>query len=179
MVINDRDLATEHGFEFRKGKRKFSFYFPNRGDDILSIDPDTEKIEITITTNTIGYYNSGFGTVNSYAPAVKKDTTISGVCYYGLTIECKSCCQFSYTIQIFIDLEKCRLIKTCLNSETISLEDNGSVHEIKNIYSFNQTEYTCFAKNGSCKEVTLPLIEFNLSNPKETVSRIKKLIIFS
>jgi hypothetical protein len=155
MDINDRDLATDIGYEFRENKQKVSFFVFSNRDDTVTIDPETNEVEFSLK-NIAG-----------------------GIFYHGLTIDCKSCCQFSYVIQVRIDLSKRILLGTSLNSETLSIEDSEMVHEIKNIYATKKTEYTYFPKDGSSKRATFPLVSLNLINPKETIGRLRKLLIFS
>jgi len=155
MDINDRDLATDMGYEFRENKQKISFFVFSNRDDTVTIDPETNEVDFSLK-NIAG-----------------------GTFYHGLTIDCKSCCQFSYTIQVKIDLKNQILMGTFLNSETISVEDSDIVHEIKNIYATEKTEYAYFSQSGGSKKATFPLIPLNLMAPQETISRIRKLLIFS
>lgn len=98
---------------------------------------------------------------------------------HGLSMECMSCCQFSYNIQLHMDIIKRKIVGIFLNSENISIEDHGMIHEIKNIYATDETFYACFPKDGTDKRIILPLIPLDLKYPQNTINRIKSLLIFS
>lgn len=157
LLINDRDLATEYGYKFRGENPKISFFLDQREQDVISIDPDNDEIEY------IDDYRSIRG----------------GVFMHALTIDCKSCCQYNFRLQIHFNMKELKLAGVFLDSETISIEDCEMVHEIKNSYAVSKTYYSYFDKNGSSRRSELPLINLDLSNPRETVSRIRKLLIFS
>lgn len=181
LEINDRDLAMD--YDQRSGGQRLAFNLTPGTDDVLYINPVTEAVELVLTEKYQLPALNVNGTIsNIYTPAVQMPI-LDGRFIHGLTIDCKSCCQFSYTLQIHIDLNVHKhnaiLVGTYLNSETVSVEDNEMVHEIKNIYSTDVTEYSYFSKNGDDKKSTLPLIPLDLINPKETVSRIRKLLIFT
>jgi len=53
------------------------------------------------------------------------------------------------------------------------------IHEIKNIYSTDQTHYAFFDKYESPNPIILPLIPLNLDYLNEAIARIRKLLIFS
>lgn len=157
---------------------KITFRF---GEDILTIDTKTESITVKITQTqsyqpvysmgcSVPYFHPGI--VNTYIPT-------SGIFIQGLNMDCVTCCQFAYTIQMIIDMNEVRLAGLYLNSETITIESEGIVHEIRNAYSLDKTEYTSFSKDGGRKTTSIPLIPLDLCNPKDTVDRIRKLILFS
>lgn len=176
MSISNRDQALDYKHRFWGEKELVSFYLAANTDDIITIDPDTEEIELFISNSDIK------GVTGLYTPrfSSKKNYTIKdGTFIHGLEIACRSCCQFSYTLQIWINLNLKKLGAIFLNSESLTLEDNKTVHEIKNLYSIDRTEYTYFPNDGKSKKITFPLISLNLLNPRETLSRLKKLLIFS
>lgn len=178
MEINDRDLVERIEYPTGHSYQRFSFQLSRNNDDILVINPETEEVEIRYSKRS-NFQTTYGGSISSYAGQTYTPTTYSGMFMHGLTINCSSCCQFSYTLQLHIDLNEGKLIGTYLNSETVSVEEGSNVHEIKNVYSMDKTEYTCFTANGSEKTSSIPLIPLNIDDPKETVTRIRKLLIFS
>lgn len=113
--------------------------------------------------------------------------------FFGISIVCDGCSKYSYTLRVCADRPKEKITSIHLNSESLSVEKNDELHEIKNIYSIKRTEYVKFTKveehtevlsmsgwlsrrNGS---ISLPLIPLDLSNPEKTIDRIKGLIVFS
>lgn len=178
MEINDRDLVERVEYPTGHSYQRFSFYLTKGSDDTLIINPETETVEIKFSRRN-NFSATYTGHVGQYAGQGYSPVTYSGMFYHGLSISCSSCCRFSYALQIHIDLTEGRIVGTYLNSETISVEEGTNVHEIKNVYSMDKTEYACFPKDGSSKKSSIPLIPLNIEDPKETVSRIRKLLIFS
>jgi hypothetical protein len=180
LEIDDRGLSNNDIDRCNDSCLAFNLSNGLNSRDILFINPVTEKVEITI--ERYRFDEVVYGNFDGQIPSRYSSPTLndySGKFLQGLTVDCKSCCQFSYTIQIHVDLDERRLIGTFLNSETISIEDEDMVHEIKNVYSIEQTHYSYFSKDGVDKKSTIPLIPLDLKNPKETISRIRKLLIFS
>lgn len=153
------------------------------GDDFnISIDLDTEKVEIILDrpksylTNNISSYNPYSTTPPSY--------NYNGQVLQGLKINCNDCFQYSYTLQVHIDLTAAQLTKVFLNSEVITTEDKTGVHELHNNYSLDKTYYRYYPKHHdsiieSKNAIEIPVIPLNLQNPLETISRVKNLVIFS
>lgn len=99
-----------------------------------------------------------------------------------ITVSCYDCYMYSFIIQIWINLNKLSIDKVVLNSEDVSWEDENCVlHEITSIYSTNHTKYSYYNKDAQIDDgqIVLPFINFDISNPKEAVARIRKLIVFS
>jgi len=99
---------------------------------------------------------------------------------------CTECSQYTYVLQIHLDMDKRRVVGIFLNSETLSIEKGTDLHEIKNVYATNKTEYSTFTnyesddiKTNDRKSIVLPLIPMDLSNPTKTLDRIKTLVLFS
>lgn len=179
MEINDRDLAVEYGYdEGCDSARRLSFYLNQREDDIVTVDIVSGLVEIQLRERTPPMPNAA--QLAGLAPLPQSIIqVISGKFIHGLTVDCKSCCQYSYTIQIHFDLTNKNVSGVFLNSESVSIEEGDMVHEIKNVYAVEQTEYACFPRDGSSKRSCIPLIPLDMNHPKETVSRIRKLLIFS
>lgn len=96
-----------------------------------------------------------------------------------ITISCKNCEQFLYCIQIQIDLTNLKITNIFLESEFVSIIENSTVYEIENIYDKQETHYSAIYSDNNDKFLSMPLIDLNLDNPHETLSRIKKLLVFS
>jgi hypothetical protein len=154
LSINDKNLA-----DYDIKKNLISFYIDVRDQDTVTVNLESDKIE----------------SINISAPYSKM---YSGLFMHALNIDCKYCCQYSYILQVHINLQDMMMQQIYLNSEFINISDD-IIHEVKNSYSTEQTIYTCFNKDGSSKTATLPLVPLDLKNPKETISRIRKLLIFS
>jgi hypothetical protein len=185
MLFNDRyaELKTELGIN--RSPRTKILWKTDR-EEIL-IDVDSDYVEI------VNKYFETVPMVTSYTGTVPQrfstKPVYDGHLYERLGMTCDDCCQYTYLIKFIIDIGLKRIIDIELNSETLSIEDSkGIVHEIKNIYATDETEYTYFPKgdriylDGSHtkeKSITLPLIPLDLDNPNKTVERIKTLILFS
>jgi len=179
LVVNDRDLvSSSYHQNYATGEAYpiYTFYIGKSTDDVMCLNPFTEELEIRYSNKFDMYGMKNIGVYNgqTFAPP-----NYDGLFYHALTLNCNSCCRYHFTLQIHADLGNRRLIGTYLNSETISVEEGGIVHEVRNVYSTDKTEYACFPKDGSSKRSSIPLIPLNIADPKETISRIRKLLIFS
>lgn len=189
MKIDTRDAELDTSCDY-SGHQKRTLTWHQ--DGVLVIDLDTEEFSLTIKQPkafcpVLGYSGSS----GSYASSpVYKQFAFNGTVYIGLGIECQNCCQYSFGLKIILDTDGKGQgqISTELNSEILSIEDKVGdlVHEIKNIYSTNQTEYTYFAgtrnkefNTWNDKTVILPLIPLDVRDPSKALNRIKTLVIFS
>jgi hypothetical protein len=116
-----------------------------------------------------------------------------GIEAFGVNASCTKCSKYGFNLQIWIDWKEWAVTIICLNSESLSFEEGNVLHEIKNIYSTEKTEYDKFTKieidDGVVKAsgyhsrrnstVTFPLIPMDLKNPEKFLQRIKTLVIFS
>lgn len=187
LRINDKELADDYPYDYDRSlpMPKISFYLNQRNDEVMRIDPITNSVEIQIAHTDIdisssGYfadYNAPVKSINAYG---KSPYEIKGGFFmHALRINCQSCCQFSYALQVHVDLSSKKLAGVFLNSESITVEDGGVAYEIKNIYSTNITEYHYFSALGSSsKPITLPLVELDVYKPMDTINRIRKLLPF-
>jgi hypothetical protein len=175
--INDRDLAADIGYDYRGEGQRVTFYVNRREDDTITINPATDEVELILANRMPDkIYDATTHSITTAQPSLP---IYNGKLLHALTIDCKNCCQYSYTLQLHFDLAEERLTGIFLNSETLSIENDAIVHEIKNVYSAEETRYTYFLKDGVEKSSILPLVPLNLTNPNETVSRIRKLLVFS
>jgi hypothetical protein len=149
-------------------------------DDILTINPFNNKISLEYHPR---YKIKDWGYIDYGQSTISKSTinNYNGTLYEGLDVRCCNCTHFSYTIQLVIDIAKeYRIQQLFLNSEMIIwLDEKGLAYEIRNAYTIGKTE--CFSFNGNKRgqQISIPLIPLNLSNPEETLARIKKLNLFS
>lgn len=175
MEINDRDLVSRVEYPTGHPYQKFGFHIGKSSDDTMYINAHTEEIDIEYSKKSDALFAPGskFGQIYNSSPSY------NGSCYHALTINCNICCRYHYTLKLHSNLTERRLIGTYLNSELLSVEESNTIHKVKNVYSVNKTEYACFPKDGSSKRQSIPLIPLNLSSPIETISRIRKLLIFS
>jgi hypothetical protein len=173
LEINDRDLASiDYVYDaWDEPKYVLSFYMGSNNDDLIKITLPSEEVEINFSTP-----KSTFGTTASMTQLIT-----SGRIYHRLVKDCKRCCQYSFTLQVvfYVEAPNAYIGNVHLNSECISVEDGKLVHEIKNVYSTEKTEYSSFSKDGSTREAVLPLIPMDVKNPNDMISRIRKLLIFS
>jgi hypothetical protein len=176
MQVNDRDLVERLEYSTGHPYQIFSFHLSKSSDDILYINPVTEDVNIKYSRQEHFVTGTNLG---SYIGQTPTPTSYSGTWYQGISISCNSCCQYSYTLRLHVDLTEGKLAGTYLNSEQISVEEGNTVHEVRNVYAVEKTEYACFPKDGSSKKSSIPLVPLNLLNPKETITRIRKLLIFS
>lgn len=102
-----------------------------------------------------------------------------GILMQGHRIDCNSCYQYAYTLQLRLDLKNLIVETVILNSEFVSIEKGENVYEIRNVYTMNKTEYSHIENKKRHETLQLPLISNDMSNPNEVLGRIQKLLIFS
>lgn len=141
-------------------------------DVTITIDIQTGLIDIEMSVE------EDFNILNIKYP---KRYVLDGLMMLGLVLECGNikCTKYSYTIRLDLDIPERRFKMAMLNAEWVCIEDGPDVFEIRNSYGHGITKYSHHLSNGSTKSIEMPLVTINSSNPKETVDRLKKLIIFS
>jgi hypothetical protein len=151
-----------HGFPKRE---KFNYCLA--ADLSININVNTEEVKLNHCTKET---------------AIVPTTGTEYFCHY---VTCVSCLRFYYSIQITFGWNSMQIEKTCLNSESFSIIKDGYIYSILNRYPVNITEYTCdiYDNEGDFSDVSspsikLPLININYNNPRNTVEKIKKLIVF-
>lgn len=188
----DRDIATDIGYEYRENVKRISFYLTAGEEDIITINPYTEEVEININQRSRGRNMVYSGNANkTYNPG--PHYTLNEKFLHSLTINCQQCCRYWYVLQVHVDLGARKIAGVFLNSENIIVEEGDVAHEIQANYAIEKTKYACFSKDSgrqirfgeisgpyvSEKRAELPLIPINLVDPMETVARVRKLLIFS
>lgn len=169
----------EFGSKARKVFHKISFPL-GYGDDMLTVDLISEKIDLTVYQKvTQPIYTAGYsGQVGGYIAG--NGTSYTGFTYRGITTQCKDCFNFSFTIQLEVDISNRELTGRYLNSERIMFTDKqGIKHDIRNVYSTKETHYTSSSKGEKEISSIIPLVPLNLQKPGETIARIKKLLVFA
>jgi hypothetical protein len=108
-----------------------------------------------------------------------KKLVFDGQFWTGLYIDCEKCYSYGYTLQLKFDTKTIKLFEISLNSETITFEENDLITEVRNMYGSNESWFMTYDGSNNVKSTKLPLIQFNLDKPAETLARVRKLIIFS
>lgn len=160
-------------------------------DSKLCIDLETNAVlSYSLTRNMSPVYNIGTASPVSYI-AGKSHTNITsdGHIMERIVVGCERCCQYYYVLQIVVGTKTNRVEGLFLNSEFIAIDEKGTTHEIRNVYSFEKTEYNRFINKSNdghtlanyvgTDTVSLPLIPLDLENPHKTLERIKTLVLFS
>lgn len=146
-------------------------------DYTIKIDVYSSSIEIEQTFQLNDYNYAGY----KYSQPKAHQLPANGILMVGIVLECGNvwCTKYSYTLCLDLDLTVCRFKRASLNAEWVCVEDGPDVFEIRNTHSMGITKYSHHFADGSTKSIEVPLIPINSSNPKETLERLKKLIIFT
>jgi len=177
MELYDMRARSEYDYE----QNKIIFELDEINGNTLHINYRTEEVELIISQNHIMLYGANPSSISYNSRMGNSYIRCGGEIGRAIHICCmnKECGQFSYTLQVWADLKAKRLSGVYLNSEQITLDEDGTTYEIKNVYTSDKTYYSYHAKDGVSKITHIPLIKLNLSKPNETLERIKNLIIFS
>lgn len=161
------------------------------GSDDVTIDYYDNQIVSHKSDRTLWNY-SNRGTPGNYYIG-KAGLQGSGTEMFKVTASCNKCSKYGYVLQLHVRLDEGRLIGIFLNSESVSIEEGDTLHEIKNIYATEKTEYDKFTRfelhnetvdasgwsgrrNGT---ISFPLMPLDVKNPEMLLNRIKNLIVFS
>jgi hypothetical protein len=167
-------------------------------DAYATIDIDTGKIT-EIKTNENDYMGSWISSsiisiphsfVTTSPSLANAISSRSGTHNFPIEIGCQNCIdknkweRFAYSIDCTIDFSTMMVAKSVLRSEIISIEDKKGSYEIENRYSHVITNYWFRPPHpdpaiANLQRISIPLIPLNLTNPHETIARIKKLALFS
>jgi hypothetical protein len=150
----------------------------------LCVDISSNIILNMHVTRSMSYsptYSIGTRHVTYVPSHSQQGQTSSGHLMERLIIGCRKCCQYEYVVRVIVEPPKLDKMVLLLNSESITLDDKDITHEIRNIYSFGQTEYTRYANAiaPDSKSIRIPLIPMELQNPLKMLERIKTLVLFS
>lgn len=155
--------------------------------DYVKINMETEEVILEYNKSFIdySYVTSGNSPASYISPPANYYPINDGVLFLRLSKSCEACCQYTYTLGIQADVQKCVVLHTFLNSEHLTLEEDlgSTVYEIRNVYTTGQTEYRTICRKdnsqGTNKPLSLPLVPMDLTDPKATLARVKKLVVFS
>lgn len=182
LQINDRNLV-DSTISYNHSSDSFDHTI------ILRVDQYGErKITLNVSTGEVEKYeersyddNSIYGFPSySLTSKILKASSYSGTFIHALCIDCTVCLQYGFALQLYFEISKMAKLSTIyLNSEYFNIEDGPAVHKIKNSYASSETYYSYFDRSASSKTATLPIIPLNIEKPKETLSRIRKLLPFS
>lgn len=153
----------------------------------------TSKVIVDCVTNDIIQYSEYSATDTTYSigcdiPMVTKMSSLpglitNGVNYRKINVTCDDCFKYGYMVQVLLSLDSRKIIGLVLNSETVSIENEAKLYEIKCIYTTEKTEMSTFhthtsKQRGPLDKVEFPLVPLDLQNPMKTVERIKNLLVF-
>jgi len=126
---------------------------------------------------------------------VKPGLSGNGLEMFKVVASCKGshCSKYGFTLQVHLRLDEGKVIGIYLNSESISIEEEDILHEIKNNYSTEKTEYDRFSRveidNNTVKAsgwagrrngtILFPLMPLDLREPDKLLQRVKNLVIYS
>jgi hypothetical protein len=176
MSIDPKDIVGP--IEYSKNNR-LVFELDHASDDMVFVDVLTGDLRVSINRDSSRYLTGGaFATPNiKVYPNVMTES---------LTIKCQGHEHYSYTIKLWLDFDLGKVADLYLESEFLKWKDYNEniAHEVRNYYTSHTTKYNYY--NGSFDYrpfanlhiVDIPMVPLNLSNPEETVSRIKNLLIF-
>lgn len=188
--IDRREACVKSNHDY--GAPRSVIYWAN-SDNELSIDMGTSAVislRLTQHRNIAPIYSIGGTAPVTYIPSHSRSgMTASGHLMERMIVGCENCYQYDYVVQVIVKVdEKPPSVRLLLNSESLTLDEKGTTHEIRNIYSFGKTEYNRFINKPSDQHslhgyegdtVSLPLIPLDLENPHKTLERIKTLVLFS
>lgn len=148
-------------------------------DYTITIDFYTDNISIDHFEDNRMFDHSHLTHGTRYAP--KYQIIDNGILLLGMNLECgnEKCTKYCYTLSFDLDLTARKFVRASLNAEWVCVEDGPDVFEIRNSHSMGITKYSHHLSDGSTKSIEVPLIPINSLNPKETLERLKKLIIFT
>ena len=178
MSIQNEGINYDRNYA--SNRTGYNLIFSLEKIDKLIINPYTEEIEIeTYKYNdpAVDYSYCAGGRVTDYSSQNSSHYDYSDS--FQVNISCNKCKNFSYILDLVIDLSQKRIHQMLLSEVTICLEEQvGSYFIVNNFYS-NETSLL-FSGMGSEKTLlNIPLVDIDYNNPKNTFSRLKKLILFS
>lgn len=128
-----------------------------------------------------------FGAPQSYIGMTRSSYGLhtGGTDVFKMEMRChnRQCERYLYVVQVHISLDEKRITNLILNSEHISLEDGAKLCTIKNVYTTEKTELIVRHQHLSqyhepVEKIEFPLIPLNLQDPRKTLERIRKLVVF-
>jgi hypothetical protein len=158
----------------------------NSASDEMVVDLDSDKIlsfKKMDSLSSIPGITFGISSTANYASG--SAMSWEGRIYHRLGVGCDECCKYSYLVQVIVDTSSQKICDIVLNSETLTFEmGDGITHEIKNVYTFGETEYFYFtipSRNGDKplkSKIVFPLMTIDAKHPEKTLERIRNLVPF-
>jgi hypothetical protein len=99
--------------------------------------------------------------------------------YDKITMSCGKCYDYYCVIQLLYDFDKLQVTNICFNSEKVTFQDTDTWYSIRNIYTTEQTELECWGNSLNPETLAkLPLVELDLQNPRNTINKLKSILLF-
>lgn len=177
MTIKNEGFATMEKSFFKNGYG-FSLIFFLEKIDKLIVDPVTEKVDIDyFKYNDFEIAASSCVQHSDYV----NPQPISNVHYnyndcFSIDIFCKNCNNFEYKIDLSVDLHNRKVLETNLSQTTYCVKSSKDNYFIINNFYDNRT---MLFDSGDKYLIDVPIIEITKENLKDSLTRLRKLIIFS
>lgn len=93
-----------------------------------------------------------------------------------IKVFCTECWHYQYTIAFTINRGNSKVEDIHLNSEFISQEIDGTLYEMRNSLTLDQTNFNIIRSNGKQEHFECKIIKIDLNNPSNSINRVRKLI---
>lgn len=182
IQLDEREFCERMEYPIGHPYQKLALPISSSTEDILYIYPADDRVELKLKT-----FPPVVVTGPGLTPVLHYHTpTVTGTLYQGLHFACRDCLGYRYTVGLKIDVGQSKIEEINLSSEAVYLEHGGKAYDIRSSYATKKTEYTVINTDttrklysDSAKRLDLPLIPLNIQNPRETLERIQKLLVFS
>lgn len=173
--LSINDINYIYNYEESLYEKILRFHLSKIDGDSLIFNLNTDQVELSLNKRRsdllYDYTKQAY-----YTPPVP---IYNGILINDITINCNVCYRYTFNIKFHFNLTERCLNKIIFNFETIYFGEGNTGYEIKNNYPLDITEYCSLNKNEKSEKISIPLIPIDLDNPEETLSRIRKLLIFS
>jgi hypothetical protein len=126
-----------------------------------------------------------FGASQSYIGMTRSSYGLhnGGTDIFKMEMRCHKCERYRYVVQVHLSLDEKRITDLVLNSEAVIIEDGAKLCTIKNVYTTEKTELIVRHQHVSqyhepLEKIEFPLVPINLEDPRKTLERIRKLVVF-
>lgn len=109
----------------------------------------------------------------------KRFLNFNGTFWSALHVDCQDCFKFSIVYSVQFNTVAIVITRVDLNFMSVTFEENDLISEVRTSYGLGETWLITYDSCGKTKTTKLPMIDINLQNPEETLTRIRKLVIFS
>ena len=150
------------------------------GISYVKLDVSEDKEKVTLVTGSTSFI---IDCMSNAIYQMSDPSVLNGLFIFSVMVICNDCLKYSHILQVHADIGKMEVAKVVLNSESISIEEEARLYEIKNIFVAEKTEMSTFYaqtshQRGPINKVQLPLVPMDFENPMKTVERIKGLLVF-